>query len=148
MHRKCLFLINQSQNYKKTTQNTTRVITYKIVYQDIRKCWLYLWVIFCCFPWRLCRFFITDWFSVLHYNVMCTQVLTEYSDHWAAVAQEIEWVVHWQFDPGLLLSMSWRVPEQDTEPKVAPNGQASALHGSSTAIGVCVCVWMGEEVKS
>ncbi len=32
------------------------------------------------------------------------------------------------------------VLEQDTEPQIAPDGRASALHGSSAGIGV----WMGE----
>ena len=62
-----------------------------------------------------------------------------------AVAQGVEMVVHlsqgWWFDPQLL-AMCWSVLEQDTEPQIASDGQASAYHGCCVCVcvGVCMCV--------
>ena len=38
----------------------------------------------------------------------------------------------------------WSALKQDNEPQVATDDQASALHGNSTTISVCVFVWTGE----
>ena len=60
-----------------------------------------------------------NWANVPHVGVNCVHKLQD-----------------WRFDPGVRVCQN--VLEQDTEPQVAPDGQASALHVSSAAIGVSV----------
>lgn len=62
-----------------------------------------------------------------------TQVVLSSVRELPAVAQEVEQVFHksqsWRFDAWLLLSMCRIVLGQEIQPQIAPDGQASILHG-------------------
>lgn len=65
----------------------------------------------------------------------------------AAVAQEwVIWSLGWLSDHQRLLSLCRKVLRRDAEPWVAPDGQASALHGVAISVWVCVNGWMRSKV--
>lgn len=59
--------------------------------------------------------------------------------------ETVYWFQSWWFDPRPLLSTCQS--EEDTEPQIALNGQAGALHGTSATINQCVCVNECQTVK-
>ncbi len=54
----------------------------------------------------------------------------------------MRWSQGWRFDPHLLLSACWNVLGQDTEPQIAPNGQASVVAHCLIAICEGVRDWV------
>ncbi len=58
----------------------------------------------------------------------------------AQAEESADWLL-WSVPSFLFQTACLGVPQQNTEPQTAPGEQVMALHGSFSAVAVCVCVW-------